>query len=128
MILFMRLIVFALVLAACTSASGQTADNSTAQNITAKPATATSKVTRPKPIDMPIPAPSSDLGTNRTVFTVTIGVDGLVHDPKMIKSSSSKQADVNALEAIKKWKFKPATKDGVPVPVLINLEVPSVPQ
>jgi outer membrane biosynthesis protein TonB len=32
--------------------------------------------------------------------------------------------DENAIEAARQWIFTPATKDGKPVPVLINLAFP----
>ena len=58
------------------------------------------------------------------MFTVIVfGTDGLVHEPKLLKSSGSHKADALALDAIARWTFKPATKDGVPVPVYINLEL-----
>jgi protein TonB len=31
--------------------------------------------------------------------------------------------DERAVEAVRKWKFAPATKDGKPVPIKINIEV-----
>ena len=81
------------------------------------------KVTPPKAIDTPVPEPAFDEGKGPAVFRVLVGTDGLLHDPVMIKSSDSKQADANALKVIQQYRFKPATKDGVPVPVYINLEI-----
>jgi TonB family protein len=31
--------------------------------------------------------------------------------------------DVAAIDAVKKWKFAPATRDGKPIPVLFNLTI-----
>ena len=46
---------------------------------------------------------------------VQVGTDGLIHDPTLIQSSGNADADNKALAAISRWKFKPATQDGVPV-------------
>jgi feruloyl esterase len=55
-------------------------------------------------------------------LSVIIGRDGKVYDPKVLKSLEP-SLDANAVEAVKKWKFVPATKDGHPVAVEMTLEV-----
>lgn len=40
-----------------------------------------------------------------------------------VHRSLSKQADANALKAVKSWKFQPAMKDGRPVMVQVLVEV-----
>jgi len=122
MILRMKLLIIVAILSASTIAPSQVQTAPTAGDNSKSSATKP-KVTPPKAIETPDPKPIKDHGTFTTVFTVTVGTDGLVHDPKMIKSSSNMQADANALEAVEKWKFKPATRDGVPVPVRIQIVV-----
>jgi TonB family protein len=41
---------------------------------------------------------------------------------KVVRSVSD-NLDNKAIEAVKKWKFSPATKDGLPVSVWIDIEV-----
>jgi TonB family protein len=84
---------------------------------------AKTKVVPPKALETPSPEPMSSDDKGHIVFKVTIGTDGLVHDPILIKSTASRRGDANALATIKKWRFKPAMKDGVPIPVMINIEI-----
>lgn len=53
---------------------------------------------------------------------MVIGTDGKAHDVKVVKSLEP-TLDANAIEAVKTWKFAPATKDGRPVAVEMRLEL-----
>jgi TonB family protein len=87
---------------------------------TAQPSTKPSKLEPPRVIEHPDPTWHKKNGT--TEISLTVGADGLVHDPKISKSLNPK-ADASALEAVQKWTFNPATKDGVPVPVMIIVKI-----
>jgi TonB family protein len=82
-----------------------------------------SKFVPPKELDAPPPDPTFDEGKRPVILTVTIGIDGLVHDATIVQSSDSTRADANALKAVKSWRYKPATQDGVPIAVQINIEL-----
>jgi protein TonB len=56
------------------------------------------------------------------VLWVVVGADGKAHDVK-VQRSLGMGLDQKALEAVRKWKFEPAVKDGRPVAVQINVEV-----
>ena len=58
----------------------------------------------------------------RCVLWVVIGTDGRVRDVK-VKQSLGKGLDQKAVEAVSRWRFKPALKGGEPVPVQVNVEV-----
>ncbi len=56
------------------------------------------------------------------VLSVIVGPDGLAHDIK-VTNTLGLGLDEKAIEAVKKWRFEPATKDGKPVNVLISVQV-----
>jgi TonB family protein len=56
------------------------------------------------------------------VLSLIVGADGNPRDIKVLKSLG-KGLDEKAIDAVKTWKFEPATKDGVPVAVQIAIEV-----
>jgi periplasmic protein TonB len=56
------------------------------------------------------------------VVKCTIDAQGNVTDPE-IEKSSNEGFDQSALTAIKKWKFKPAHKDGSPVALKVSIPI-----
>jgi TonB family protein len=56
------------------------------------------------------------------LLSVVIGTDGLAHDINVV-SGIDAGLDQNAVSALQKWHFEPATKDGQPVAVQAQIEV-----
>lgn len=56
------------------------------------------------------------------VLSVIVTKEGNVRDAK-ITTSLDKDLDQQALNAVNKWQFEPATKDGKPVPIRMSVEV-----
>ncbi len=56
------------------------------------------------------------------MVSIVITPEGTVRDAK-ITTSLDKDLDKKALEAVSKWKFQPATKDGKPVALRTVVEV-----
>src|SRR5882724_10147877 len=56
------------------------------------------------------------------VLSVIVGPDGLAHDIKVTNTLGLGLGE-KAIEAVKKWRFEPAVKDGKPVNVLISVQV-----
>jgi len=56
------------------------------------------------------------------VLSVIVGPDGLAHDIK-VTNTLGLGLDEKAIEAVRKWRFEPAVKDGKPVNVLISVQV-----
>lgn len=83
-------------------------------------------VKAPRPLDTPEPNyPDSvkSQGIHGIVrFSAVVGVDGRVHEINVIQSLEP-SLDANAIEALKKWRFAPATKNGMPVACQMTLEV-----
>ncbi len=57
-----------------------------------------------------------------SVLWTIIGADGAVKDVRIVKSLDP-GLDQSAVNTIKTWKFKPATKDGTPVACKVSVEV-----
>ena len=51
-----------------------------------------------------------------------VGTDGLAHDIAIV-SGIDPGLDQNAIDAIQRWRFQPATKDGEPVLMRAKAEV-----
>jgi len=60
--------------------------------------------------------------SGQETLSVVIGKDGQVQDIKIIKSLGQ-EFDTNSIEALKKWTFEPAQKDGKPVRVEVQIEI-----
>ncbi len=56
------------------------------------------------------------------VLLVTVTLEGRTGNIKLVKSPDQSLSE-KAIEAVRNWRFKPATKDGVPVTVLVPIEV-----
>jgi TonB family protein len=56
------------------------------------------------------------------VLQVTIDVDGLAHDFKLLKGLGY-GLDEAAVTAVSRWRFEPGQRNGVPVPVAATIEV-----
>jgi len=57
-----------------------------------------------------------------TLLSLDIGVDGLAGNVRVMRGLGF-GLDQKAIEAIRQWRFKPATKNGQPVKVAANIEV-----
>src|SRR5689334_19410588 len=84
----------------------------------ASPVFAQSKIDPPVAVRQVAPEYPEQLKDQRVMGLVvvkcTVDVQGNVIDPE-IEKSSNEGFDKSALTAIKRWKFKPAQKDGAPV-------------
>ncbi len=76
--------------------------------------------TRPVPISQPIPS----ISVSRTVVArleLTVGADGRVTSVNLRESIPGHTAEI--ISAIQKWRFKPATENGVPVSAPFSVDI-----
>lgn len=74
----------------------------------------------------PYPAYTNEARKNKiqgvVVLLVTVTLEGRVGNIKLVKSPDQSLSE-KAIEAVRNWRFKPATKDGVPLTVMVPIEV-----
>jgi protein TonB len=85
-------------------------------------------VTLPQPVYQPRPNYTSDAMRAKIQGTVllecVVGTDGTVSNIEIIRSlDPTFGLDGQAIDAARKWKFKPGTRFGQPVPVLVSIEL-----
>lgn len=83
-------------------------------------------VSAPRVIKAPDPKYSKEARKAKyeatSVLWVIVKEDGTPGDIR-VKTPAGKGLDEKAIEAVRKWRFKPAMKDGKPVAVQINIEI-----
>ena len=91
--------------------------------------TSVKELQSPRPIYTPDPEPPASKEARRAtidpivLFWARLGEDGMVQEAKVQRSCGNAEWDNAAMEALKKWKFQPATKAGIPYTTEINVEV-----
>jgi protein TonB len=84
------------------------------------PAASSAAPTRPEPLAGQTPAPRYPTqalrrGESGTVMVrAQIGPDGTANDVEVANSSGSRHLDRAAVDAVKRWRFRPAMRDGQP--------------
>lgn len=93
----------------------------------ATPGTSDSKGTRPSYREGPqpkYPAESSAAREHGTVYLIVeISAAGRPDSVKLERSSGFERLDRAAMEAVRRWRFNPAVRDGKPVPARVSLPV-----
>jgi len=77
-------------------------------------------VSQPVPVFRPNPDYFGVRGT--VIMAVIVGSDGTIREARVVKSLDPR-SDQAALESVKRWRFRPAMKDGHPVAIFAQIEV-----
>lgn len=89
------------------------------------------ETTRVMAIDTPTPAYPPELACadvgGQVVVRLTVGTDGRPGEVVLVESSRQPALDAAALEAVKTWRFEPATRAGQPTTSKINVPVTFTP-
>lgn len=79
-----------------------------------------------KKVDPIFPEKAKEQGSKgRVVLEVVAGADGKMRDVAVIKVEGDRDVGFQdaATQAVMQWEFKPATLDGKPVDVLLNMHI-----
>jgi protein TonB len=83
--------------------------------------------TEPVPVETPKPALPDSLRSDTldrtTVAEFVVGTDGTPVQVRVIQSAGISDLDQLALDAARQWRFKPATRDGVPIQSTVRLHI-----
>lgn len=94
---------------------------------TPKPTPRPPTFTEAVPVDTPKPTLPDSLRVDpldrTTVAEFVVGADGKPVDVRVVQSAGIRDLDQLALDAAKEWRFKPATRDGVPIQSTVRLHV-----
>ncbi len=116
----------ALTVLACVSLFAQTAPSASGNVAPQAPLKVGNGVSAPKLLKHPEPEYSAKAREAKyegvCVLWLVVGTDGIPRDIRVARSIGM-GLDEKAIEAIKRWTFQPALKDGQPVAVQINVEV-----
>ncbi len=86
------------------------------------------EVVPPQPIETPPAIAPPGVTSGATVnLAVTIGVDGTVKDA-VVEVSGGPGFDAAAIEAVKRWRFRPAMRNGVPFAARVRIPFRFVPE
>ena len=92
------------------------------------PPTEVAAVDTPKPA-YPIELACAGVG-GQVTLGLTVGTDGRPAEVSLVKTSGNSALDKVAMEGVREWRFKPATRNGQPRPqaiqVPVNFKVPQV--
>lgn len=74
------------------------------------------------PPDYPAELACTGVG-GKSVLNVLVGAQGTPTEVTLVTSSGNGQLDDAAITRVREWKFKPATRNGQPVPTTIQVPV-----
>lgn len=99
-----------------------------------KPALTTPRETAPERIANRSPEPEYPATALRrgeggdVLLRVNVGADGVPGDVDFVRRSSSRELDRAAQDAVKRWRFEPATRNGKPIPAVVEVPIEFKPQ
>jgi protein TonB len=73
--------------------------------------------------DLHWPKRNSAVSLSPALVSITVNVAGAPENVHLLRSCGDAAFDTAVLEAVQAYRFKPATREGVPIPFTMNVEV-----